>query len=104
MRRRRGKRWLWVVLPSLTCSYTPSYLPVGGALVTMNTTAVLMSMTMVMMNMPDMDQGGLNLISVPSKKAAGGKRQFLSKFFSRPICLASLCRVWMADVAALFAF
>ena len=28
-----------------------------------------------------MDQGGLNLISVPSKKAAGGKRQFLTKFF-----------------------
>ena len=37
-----------------------------------------------------MDQGGLNLISVPSKKAAGGKRQFLSKFFLLPF-VSRLC-------------
>ena len=55
MRRRRGKRWLWVVLPmGLTWLNLLLYpiIPAGGGLpVTMNTNAVLMSMTMVMMNM-----------------------------------------------------
>ena len=55
MRRRRGKRWLWVVLPmGLTRLNLLLYpiIPAGGGLpVTMNTNAVLMSMTMVMMNM-----------------------------------------------------
>ena len=56
MRRRRGKRWLWVVLPmglaQLNLLLHPIIPAGGGLLVTMNTTAVLMSMTMVMMNMP----------------------------------------------------
>ena len=37
-----------------------------------------------------MDQGGLNLISVPSKKAAGGERQFWSKFFSPHLSRSSV--------------
>ena len=59
MRRRRGKRWLWVVLLAHGMGLTQLNLllypiiPAGGGLpVTMNAKAVLMSMTMVMMNMP----------------------------------------------------
>ena len=57
MRRRRGKRWLWVVLPlpmgltRLNLLLHPIIPAGGGLLVTMNTNPVLMSMTMVMMKM-----------------------------------------------------
>ena len=71
------------VLPGLTCSYTPSYLPVGGSWSQWTPTQCWCRWQWWWWRCPDMDQGGLNLISVPSKKAAGGKRQFLSKFLSR---------------------
>ena len=61
MRRRRGKRWLWVVLPMGLTRLNLLLYPIipagGGLLVTMNTNPVLMSMTMVVMNMPGHGSG-----------------------------------------------
>ena len=69
------------VLPGLTCSYTPSYLPVGGSRSQWTPTQCWCRWQWWWWTCSDIDRGGLNLISVPSKKAAGGKRQFLSKYF-----------------------
>ena len=46
----------------------------------------------------DMDQGGLNLIWVLSKRTAGG-----IKAIFRPIYLSFRCKIWMGNVSALFA-
>ena len=45
-----------------------------------------------------MDQGGLNLIWVLSKRTAGG-----IKAIFRPIYLSFRCKIWMGNVSALFA-
>ena len=105
MSSRRGKRWPgwscscpWVF--GLTCSSNPSYL------VTMDTTVVLVSMTMLMKNMPG-QWPWIRVVLISSqchqRKQQGGKGNFDPSFF-RPICLAPLCKVWMANVSTLFAF
>ena len=80
------------VLPGLTCSYTPSYLPVG-VLRWSHCWWQWRWRTCL-----DMDQGGLNLIWVLSKRTAGG-----IKAIFRPIYLSFRCKIWMGNVSALFA-
>ena len=77
------------VLPGLTCSYTPSYLPVGGSWSQWTPTQCWCRWQWWWWRCPDMDQGGLNLISVPSKKAAGGKKAIFIQVFVSRLCAKS---------------